>query len=332
MPIITRGRLGARPIGISTRLSLQEIASLLGEAEGLSDGAERGWGSVHDEPEYVGIIGRRQINVGRPRLFEAAGYAPDRVVARLYWWQLDRRAMKVVSENAAADSVQALEACDLVIAEYGTSGREYVCFVTSQQRTVINAHVVPALNDLLQAADSGATVTTENPPADIRDDDFFFWLMYKLHRAPTLTDDITILDILAVAGQDRAHRGAAIRDGVTLDRAELLAMIMGGATSFGPATVVVEDKKLDLVLDFEVNVDGGFSPNMSRTYYRRDEDSRLGREELGIRLIDDVAFRVVPEMKMAFNTDATGWGIARPAYVDDARQGLLDLIQKLLDR
>lgn len=168
----------------------------------------------------------------------------------------------------------------------------------------------------------------DTSPLDVLTREFFFWLMYRSHHDQQISDNLSLTGLVRIAGQDPDNRYARVHDGVTLDRAELLSMIMMGQTNFGPATVLFDHAEKELEAKMEIHVDGGFTPALSETFYESREDRH--RESKGLKITQDILYVILPELIRAFNSDTEWRDKNRDQYVSDAQQALSQILAKLL--
>ncbi|WP_369066940.1 hypothetical protein [Kocuria carniphila] len=326
MPTLTKGQINITPISIRSNASLDDFSQALLTASRQQMTRDEAWGSVYDDPDLRGMTGFRILGTGQPAMFDEDAFSPRRIKARLYWWATDYRLLEYEGLQQQDDSLR-LEACDILISETDQDDDEFLCLASTRRKSEINAKIVLALENALQASGHTVNIQTDNTPLSVIDGDFFFWLMYRHHTDPNLTPLIRITYLRHISGQDLTDRGANLRDGIELDRSELLAMIMGGRTNFGPATASFYDEELHLEIDASIHRDGGFSIVLGHSRYD-DEVDPLSRTEKGIRMTDEFAFKVLKEVVAAYNAD-NGWRqTGRRAYVEQAR----DLMKTILDQ
>jgi hypothetical protein len=167
-------------------------------------------------------------------------------------------------------------------------------------------------------------VTSDSALA-LTDSDFFRWLLYRGHHDPQLTKHIEVTVVRDISGQDFRQRPTNVSRGADLDRPELLALVMAAQVEFGPIKVAVRDDELELEVEFELRNDGGFSVIMLRSEY--DEDPP--RDEKGLRIVTDLAFKVVPEIRSAWNADKKWRDEHRDAFVDTAIAAMEKALESL---
>lgn len=317
MPILTKGQLTTTPVGLTTTLSLEQLQTSIDENSSQIS-LDGGWGSLADSPEYLGQVGRRDIEVGKPRLDPRNDYLPERLKFRRYWWQLDRSAVRVLGKATEPANVLALQACDVIISPTATEN-QFLALFTTRDEGAIRGYAIPQLEALVETQAAHLQASFSENTLNVLDPDFFFWLMYRVHNSPKITDEITLNYLRDINGMDTSDRTASLKNGVDLDRAELLAMIMGGFTSFGPATIELTDSALQLDLCVRIFLNGGFQPILGDSAYQTIPHAA---EPIGVRLVDDIAYRVLPELIHAFNSDEAWKATDRDAYVKSARKSL----------
>ena len=337
MPILTKGQIHVTPIGLSVDMSLAELRDLVTEHGGqvASDG---GWGSVLDAPEYLSVGGERTFGVGRPLLEPPTEMLPERLKFRRYFYYVDRRALRYigaeyqVSPNLllyqggeALSRAKALQAFDVVISG---NDEEKLLLVTSRDRSQITNEVVDPLRILLEESGHPSTFSYDSNALNVLDPDFFLWLMFRCHRKAQVTADLVLTRLREISGMDQIERTSRLGEGVSLDRAELLAMIMGGWTEFGPAAIEFFDETLGLQGSVKIHLDGGFSPILKGVEYKQSEPDE-GRAEVGMRVLDDIAYLVLPKLIHAYNSDLEWPKSDRRMYVASARDDLAALLTRL---
>lgn len=279
-----------------------------------------GWGSVADDPSIIGQVGSGRFRGGKSVVLEEGERAPERFVARYYSDQLDKKIMRAIGDGAEPQSIYALQAADIIITSSVDQERHLV-LATSANDAFLGNDVVPALVGLAAAAgDDSARVLRDDSVAHLGDDDFFLWLLYRRTNDPQLTPAITLTALRSISSADPFDRAAKLTKGADLDRPELLALVSGTAIRFGPARFAFTDSSLDLAGEVELHMDGMFTPLLGVTFY----DDRLDRAALGPRVVDDLAFKVIPDIRAAYYADSEWPKKHRNAFTMGSRSTLAD--------
>lgn len=319
MTVSTTGSVVVTPISLRTTATLQQIAAAMRQQQYRGTVPGRGWGSANDGDELLGRAGAERPSGGRAVLTEENDPYPAQLQARLYWNQHDASLRKYFGFGAEPHEVYRLEAADVIFTATDQAGVMLV-LVTTRHSPSIRNFIAPALQELLAPVDARVQVLLDSSPWTLSaaDDDFFRWLIYRYAGVQALDSDVSLELIRGLVSQDRLHRGASLGDAADLDRPELLAMLCGAATTFGPAKLGVRAEHLDLDADFELREDGGFAVYLSRSEYGDDPP----RTDKGMRLIQDIAFNVVPRIRTAHANDAAWRNGGRTEFNEAARRSL----------
>jgi len=321
MPITTFGHVSVTPVRIETSATAAELLEASAGQLYRPPAPSTGWGSVHEHDEIVGKIIKGRPQPRRPEVVEEDDIRPEQFRGRLYWDQLDKKALGLFGELAEPDSINSLQATDVTISPTAKEG-VLLGLLGLRHDGQIRSYVIPALRELLLAVDDDARVYTDSSPIDFGDDDFFHWLLYRFHNKPQVSADIALQDVRSISSQDSLFRGANLSEGVSLDRPELLALISAATTKFGPAKLSLTDSHLGLDVDFQLYVDGGFSVYVGKSEY----DVDLPRAEIGLRLVQDLAYKIIPDLKSAYDADSNWRKKHRAAFQATSRTALAKVL------
>lgn len=318
MSLTTAGSISVTPIRIETGASLESLVDAARERPYKGEVPTAGWGSVFVGDEAVGRRGRGgRPAPSAPDLLPEGDFHPQQFRARFLWDQVDKDAIALLGELADDALVHQLQATDITLTETPEEG-VLLGLLGLRRRSQIDGHVIPGLRELLLSVDDNTMIYSDSSPIDFGDEDFFHWLLYRAHYDPKVTEAIKLRGVRSISSQDNRRRGAAISEGADLDRPELLALISGNGTKFGPAKVVLSDRQLGLDADMELRLDGGFSIYVGSSEY----DVVLPRVEVGLRLVQDVAFKIIPELKSAYESDSRWPKVHRAKFLADSRSQL----------
>jgi len=124
-----------------------------------------------------------------------------------------------------------------------------------------------------------------------------------------------VKDLRAVDAQGRpTTTGAA----VSLGRPENLTMLARSEVRFGPAVLAISDTALGLETEFTLRQDGSFMPALRATQYRQE----MGDVERRLRLVLDLAFLVIPQLRESYYADQRWNAATRDAFVADSLENL----------
>jgi len=279
-----------------------------------------GYGSVADD-DYV-LRGRA---LGRPKGGEArveaeTGEWPTRLLARYYWNEPDRQMQEILGVDADDRLIYSFQATDLMIVQT-SEANQLLAFVGMRPTAKgFISSVVESLRALVEELDSGATIDTAWSPVGFGDDDFFRWLLYRYLWEQEI-GQVQLKAINDITGRDGLFRNAALSKGADIDRPELLAMMSGVDTFFGPAKIEVFDGAVDLDASLELRQDGGFTPLTGSSGYTEDPPPP---SMFRIKLVNDLAFGTIPALRAAYYSDSK--------YRKQGRQKLLTYCRDQLGR
>ncbi len=314
MSTTTSGHVSVTPVMIETDVALADLVAAMSEdLYRPQQVPSSGWGSVEDPDEFVGKRLRYRPRPGRPTLVPGDERYPQRLRARYYWDRPDASLMRTLGAEADPLLTHTFQATDIHIAE---SDRPGIYFGLIGVRSKRELHMYPAqgLRRLVESADQGASVSIDSTPYRI-EHDLFFWLIYRYSRDTQLATDLSLDIVRAVSAQDRLFRTASLSEGADLDRLELAAMVAAQRT-FGPVKLALFDNALGLSVEFELHVDGGFSVYVGRSEY---DDWDIPKHVKYLRLVDDVAFVVLPKLQASFSSDSAWRRGGRSDFVADAK-------------
>ncbi|WKN48842.1 hypothetical protein [Nocardioides sp. Arc9.136] len=330
MATTTSGQISVTPVRIHTTATLEALQDAIGKDLYRGKPGSRGWGSVKDGTDpLIGRVTRERPSGGRPEpVFDPDPY-PKQLRARLYWDERDKRLEQVIGMQGDSTAVSLLRAADVTFAPSSQDG-ELVGLLGERNDGRLRAQVLPAVEDLVRSVDKSATLQRDDNDLSFGDDDFFRWVLYRATHDPELNDDLEILWVRSMANQDVSFRATSMTRGVELDRPELLALLAGALNKFGPAKIIVSSESLSLRVSLEVTSSGAFSIYRGDTEYDYDlNDEPLSDDEEGLKLLQDVAFEILPELKRLHNADSDWRDTNRDAFRQEARhllQGVLDAL------
>jgi len=178
--------------------------------------------------------------------------------------------------------------------------------------------VVESLRALVEEIDSGSTISVASSPVGFGDDDFFRWLLYRYLWEPQI-GRVQLKAIHDITGRDGLHRNAALSKGADIDRPELLALMAGVDTFFGPAKIEVYDDVLNLDASLELRQDGGFTPMTGSSGYTKDEPPP---SIFRVTLINDLAFGTIKELHSEYYADSKYRHVGRKKLLAHCRKEL----------
>jgi hypothetical protein len=322
--ILNFGQISVTPITLRTSASLEDMRAAAIGQKPWPAAVGAGWGSVYDDPGPVNSPATVVIDAGNAIIVEEDAFTPEHLRVRAYWREADKKARDLLQQTSGPEVLR-IAAADILISE-SVDDNEYQCLVSLRNPGVIKRHVQPALEDLLREDDDEATVNVDESPLALTDSDFFRWLLYRGHEDRELTDHIKVTDVRGIAGKDGRKRPTNLTRGADSDRPELVALIMAAHVNFGPIKIAIRDTELGLDAVFELRDDGGFNVLRNESLYFPDD---VHHDEKGLKLVTDLAFKVVPEMRGAWRADKEWVTTNREASIDNAIKVMEQSIERL---
>jgi hypothetical protein len=322
--ILNFGQISVTPITLRTTASLEEMRAAAISLKPWQAAVGAAWGSVYDDPDPVNSPATAVIDAGNAIIVEEDAFTPQHLRVRVYWRETDKKARDLLQKTSGPEVLR-IAAADILISE-SVEDNEYQCLVSVRNPSVIKRYVQPALEDLLREDDAEAVVDVDASPLALTDSDFFRWLLYRGHEDPELTEHIKVTAVRGIAGKDASKRPTSLTRGADSDRPELVALIMAAHVNFGPIKIAVRDSELSLDAEFELRDDGGFNVLRNGSWYFPDD---VKHDEKGLKLVTDLAFKVVPEMRSSWRADHEWVTTNREASIDNAIEVMERSIERL---
>lgn len=325
MTTLTRGHLSIKPVEVNTRIQLAHaVRDLTRNAEAAAAEAqvtEPRWGSI--TADDADLIGKR---AARPphgsEQIDANLAMPEAnsplLALRLYWFETDRQALEILGPEQPSE-FHRLRAADVIFAQReADAGSSHLLLVTTRNRLALDRYVIPSIKKLYASIDDGAVVKSDTTQLTFGDDDIFRWIMARAHTQPAVGEGLTVPGVRSLNTEDDLTRASALSRGVDADRAELLALIATRAR-LGPAKFSISDDQLSLEADVELFPDGGFTVILGESWYRSEP---LARDSIGPKIVPDLAFSVLPRLRLAYASDSHWRMGGRDDYIDRAVETL----------
>jgi hypothetical protein len=237
----------------------------------------------------------------RAEILPANDGLPRRLRLRYYWTQPDTRAVRRTAGSLDWRLVHVVEATDVIIYDVEIGRTALVTSRTPGKFKKVSDQV----QVLLRSIDETAQITVDHVAASVSND-FFLWLFYR-NQSPTarhlVEQDLVLQGVTALSSMS-ANKGARFKDGATLDRIELVALIAVATGKFGPAKFSVASGRLDAGFDLELHLDGGFQPYRTSKY----DEQIVGTSDFGPKVFDDMWMTVLPALRAAYEADES-WEI-----------------------
>lgn len=322
MSTLTRGSLRATPFTLTTSLTLDEMSSALSSVRPNRDTVSRGWGSIEDDDDLIGIP-NTQPPATAPTIVDAVeGRHPTTLAARLYWYRLNRKLRLAVGTAADAALYHDLAAADVLISAIDQAQGTYLVIASTTTPAELQGEIVPALTSALGRADEKLLVQTATSPLDLENADFFLWLLHRTMDDEKLTADLTLVDMQSIRTRDPLRHATSMSEGLDPSRMELLALVAGQDVSFGPAKFSIHHDKIGLDTTLELYVTGAFAIVFQATHYRLAEGEQIDAVAQRLNMVFDVAHTLIPTLRQRY-TDDTAWALHERAEFRDACRELI---------
>lgn len=323
MPFLTRGAINVTPLLIRSPMQLEEVASAMAGNKPAPVDLVPGWGSFRDDPELTGTLASNfSATIGKPQIQEQDELLPKRLEARLYWWELNRSALRLEGYKSEHDAMS-VNAVDVVFTP-GDEG-EIVAFVSTKNSTQMSHHIIPQLEYI-----ASRDTETEPPSASAAayedvDPDFFFWLVYRSLTQPRINSNLHIIDLREAQAEDHARRGTRLSQGVDPSRGEFLALLAQSTTEFGPVKLTVGSQFPDAVIDCELDFYRKFSLIRGRSEFEGAPENATP-EQVNVLLAMQLAQNTFPDLIEAWRTDKNWSTDTKLKYREESRTALSDAL------
>ncbi|QTJ64956.1 hypothetical protein HYG77_04655 [Rhodococcus sp. ZPP] len=316
MGILTKGQLNIRIYKLRTSMSLDKIYDA---AVGLRypidpEHQTTGWGSSWDSNVHIGQVVTVAFSGGMPQRVLRENGTAERIRLRFYWDRVSSTLKRSYGESSGWRHYHERDAFDVVIFDGGQES-DHSVLVSTRETKHTRADVIPALENLMNAADPGATVSSDNLPEEL-DPDLFLWLLYR-HKSTSkeVGRGLTITDVDEIDSLDLQSRRGRYGSGAGVDRVDLLAMIAKGQARLGPAKISVHDD-LDPEADYDLHLwhDGGYSVFRSSRYKDRNVADHTSNT-FGHKLVEDVFLSVLPRIRSAYSHDEAWRSTLRKEFI-----------------
>lgn len=320
MTNFSQGVLRGYPMRLETTASLNELRSRFANLHPNKIDQKSGWGALTDG---IDLLNQPDVtpSVTAPVIFpEEQGRHPERLVARLFWFRLNRVLRRVRETGTDSSGYHDLQSIDVVISPIDGTPGSYTIVVSTWDDTEITKHVIAALKGAVGAIDDKAILTSDTSVLDLITPDFFLWLLFRFFHANQITPEIELDAMRQATTTGSLRRTTVTAQGLDLSRSELLALIADEDVSFGPVKLALIHKGLEVNVDFELRIDGAFSVTTGSTFYS-DDVARTKLDER-LRAFFDTAYVVIPELKDAYQADKDWNSIGRVRFRDELRAEL----------
>lgn len=325
--VATSGQSSYTPALIRTAATLEDIVTALRDRRYDRDPTGAGWGSVYDDTDAIlGKITRQRPIGGKAELLTGQNNYPNQVRARFYWNEFDSAQLEYDAQGEAS-LFHRLKACDVMVSATDIPGEFLGLFSESQPRRL--KKVTDGLTDALEELDQSVTLSVADNPFAFGDEDFFLWVLYRATHSPTLNDNLAIVEIRSLSNESIRSRITSMGKGVDLTRPELITLISDQSNRFGPVRFVVWSDDLQLTLYLQIRKSGEFSIYRGDSYYDDEEMLELPEEEQRLRLLQDTAHHVIPELKHLHSVDGAWRDTHRAAFHDSSKEAMRAYMESL---
>jgi hypothetical protein len=315
MTRFTGGHVNVTPLRITTTSSLEEIRNALRARRYKGRDGGPGWGAIGDDPSFVGQPTAERPSIGRPVFLPGRDDIPVRLAARFYYDETDRKRLRFAAENSLDYLI--LRASDFLMSRYDDNS--YLALAGVSPGTAEAAKLTSELFDTLSEL-APTSVEIDQSALHLEDSDIFRWLLYRW-KGDTKLGSLELTEFDAVDSSEMAgKRRSSLTGGAEFDRPELLALLSGAGTNFGPVKVALWVPALKMTTEISLRLNGTFTLIQRGSGYQAELDEST--EDHVRRMVEDTAYRVIPALKQAYKADLV-WPTTRTSFTNDARHDLL---------
>lgn len=301
MTNLSQGFLRGYPMRLETNASLIDLRSTLSTIKPDKKNQKTGWGAVTDGSQQLNQPDVTPSVTAPVILPEEQGRHPERLLARLFWFRMNRTLRRARGTGSDPATYYDLQAIDVVISPVEGAADTYTVVVSTWDDAEITKQAVSALKSAVGAIDDKATLISDTSVLDLITPDFFLWLLFRFFHDKKITSEIELDAMRQATSMGALRRTTVMAQGLDLSRSELLALVADENVSFGPLKLALIHDGLDVNIDFELRIDGAFSVTTGATFYTDDVDRNKFDERL--REFFDAAYVVIPELKDAYQRD-----------------------------
>lgn len=299
MGTLTSGQINVRTLRAYFDGTLDDVVE--GAAQSLyphnPEQETAGWGNFNDDEAPIGQSSQLEVHASKPLVVAESESKPRRAYMRLYYDKVDVSLRKVLGTESDWRQLCIRQAVDVILFE-GDRESGFQIQVASRDENELTRRIIPELKSVLLSIDAKARMDRDLIP-EVLSPDIFAWLLARFSQGLSITEGLSLDTIREIRSADGMMRGARFTETANVDRVDIASLILEGSSDFGPAKLSMTSAGLDLSVDLELFLDGGFSVYRSSAYGSEDIPSK----ELGPKLIEDLSLHLLPEMRQAYNLD-----------------------------
>ncbi|KJQ52530.1 hypothetical protein [Microbacterium sp. SA39] len=321
MPTFANTQVHMTPQTLTTTLQLNEILDLLVASSPDGSTRTRGWRGITDDLERPVISDDEGSAVPELWAADPAYQVPERVAARLVWWE--KRAV----ENLTSGSTEAWfkDGVDVLISK--TSAGYLLLWSTNDPRLIKDptrqtvGSALDALLTALRRRDSGANISSSSVLSFNRE--AYLWLTNAAETKKDIGHSVTVTKIASMGTNElngRQHLTNRLNGEVNLVRTSFLSALGSGA-ELGPADVEFTERGPNGRIEHttaRIIVSGGAKLLAGDSKY----EALLTGVFKRLRVAERLAYRYLPLVRDGHINDAN-WGIAERDLLILEKQVLL---------
>lgn len=325
MGTLASGQINVRTARLHFDGSLQDLVAVAGDSlyPKAPDGESSGWGSFSDDESIIGLSSRLRVHASRPRIEPEGDGKSARAHLRFYFDKVDNVLKRRLSEDNHWWGIYLRQAVDVIIFD-GDAEAGFPVHISSRLGPDLTKRIFPALKGLALDIDERAYINHDLIPEAI-DPDLFTWLLASYSQGTNISDNLSLDRIREMNSADGLFQGARYSDDASVARPSIATLLLEGGYQFGPAKFTLTSVSRDLTANLELHLDGGFSVFRTSSY---GDDDEITDQEKGIRLVEDVADSLLPELRAAYGEDAEWRRSGLATFLKLANANVARLVQQ----
>lgn len=316
------------PFNVKTEQTLSDVQKRL-QPKDETNRSELYWSAVREEPNRLGRPGSMAPLQVQPNVLEATDEFPERLFVRCYSWSLNKTALMLTGEFE--DKWYQLEALDILM--YQSDEGLVSGVVSTRSSSSLSRDAKPILETLFSIHGKSPTINLGPQANDLITEDFFLWLLFRNNTDKHISDNLYLAQVSEINGSDKQSRSSRIGDSATMDRAELLALLIGGTTKFGPAKISIEDSETSLFATLKIHQDSGFEISTTYSKFKGDKHRQIPPgASYRLQMFQDIYFTILPNLIHSYNIDEDWRSNGKERFIKSAQDLLAKVLNEVLRR
>ena len=319
MSSMSSGRVSVSPFRATGDVTLEELQDGLAKLPPDGGTQEAGWAEFDPQDINLRSYGTQPPSTSPPRILDAEGVYPKRLIARYYFWSYDGRREALLTAAGMSPSdleVRQLDAVDVIISEEGNS-EGFLVLVSSRTESEIGA-VLASLRSVFSSIDEDSSLAeTTRSSLHVGSGDFFLWLVERKETAGQIHGDLTIATATALDTRDSSSRLNLLKNDIDSNRVAFLTAVVDG-DDLGPLRFSIRIPSVPARIALQLWADGSFVLLTSDTHY----SLRANVENEPVQAVHDLAYKHLPALIAAHSADTEWPSFRRKEFRKAARKKL----------